>query len=76
MKISDKACGRENVNRPGSIGNSVPAKKLAARINKEEQYMKIADLLGAVMQSGMSPSSNDRIQNSLGGGNMREDLLF
>jgi len=30
--------------------------------------MNIGDLLGAVMQSGMTPSANDRLRNSLGGG--------
>lgn len=30
--------------------------------------MNISDLLGAMMQSGMAPSTNDRLRNSLGGG--------
>ena len=30
--------------------------------------MNISDLLGAMMQSGMSPSSGDRMRNALGGG--------
>jgi uncharacterized membrane protein YebE (DUF533 family) len=30
--------------------------------------MSINDLLGAMMQSGMAPSSNQRLQNALGGG--------
>ncbi len=30
--------------------------------------MNITDLLGAVMQSGMSPSSGDRMKNALSGG--------
>ncbi len=30
--------------------------------------MNISDLLGAVIQSGMAPSSNDRLRNALGGG--------
>lgn len=30
--------------------------------------MGISDLLGAMMQSGMAPSSNQRLQNALGGG--------
>ena len=30
--------------------------------------MSISDLLGAMMQSGMAPSSNQRLQNALGGG--------
>lgn len=30
--------------------------------------MNIGELLGAVVQAGMSPSSNERIKNSLGGG--------
>jgi uncharacterized membrane protein YebE (DUF533 family) len=30
--------------------------------------MNISDLLGAMMQSGMSPSSGDRMKNALGGG--------
>ena len=29
--------------------------------------MNISDLLGAMMQSGMSPSSGDRMRNALGG---------
>lgn len=36
--------------------------------------MNISDLLGAMMQSGMTPSSNDRMRNSLGGGSMLESL--
>jgi uncharacterized membrane protein YebE (DUF533 family) len=36
--------------------------------------MKISDLLGSIMQSGMSPSSNDRIQSSLGGGGILDSL--
>lgn len=39
--------------------------------------MNISDLLGAVIQSGMAPSSNDRLRNALGGGgggNPLEDL--
>ena len=30
--------------------------------------MNISELLGAMVQSGMSASSSDRIKNSLGGG--------
>jgi uncharacterized membrane protein YebE (DUF533 family) len=30
--------------------------------------MKMSDLLGSVMQSGMSPSTHERMRNSLGGG--------
>ena len=30
--------------------------------------MNISDLLGAMVQSGMSPSSGDRMKNALGGG--------
>lgn len=30
--------------------------------------MSISELLGAMMQSGMAPSSNQRLQNALGGG--------
>ena len=30
--------------------------------------MNISDVLGAMMQSGMAPSSNQRLQNALGGG--------
>ncbi|RPJ74093.1 MAG: tellurite resistance TerB family protein, partial [Desulfobacteraceae bacterium] len=30
--------------------------------------MNISDLLGAVVQSGMAPSSSDRLRNALGGG--------
>lgn len=36
--------------------------------------MNISDLLGAVVQSGMTPSSNDRIKNSLGGGSVMDSL--
>jgi uncharacterized membrane protein YebE (DUF533 family) len=36
--------------------------------------MNISDLLGAMMQSGMTPSSNNRMRNSLGGGSMLESL--
>jgi len=36
--------------------------------------MKIEDLLGAVVQSGMSKSSNDRMKNSLGGGGLLDGL--
>jgi uncharacterized membrane protein YebE (DUF533 family) len=36
--------------------------------------MKISDLLGTVMQSGMAPSSTDRVKNSLGGGGALEGL--
>jgi len=36
--------------------------------------MKISDLLGAVVQSGMTESSNDRMQTSLGGGGILEKL--
>jgi len=36
--------------------------------------MKISDLLGAVMQSGMTRSSNDRMKNSMGGGSVLESL--
>jgi len=36
--------------------------------------MKISDLLGAVLQSGMTPSSNDRMKNSMGGGGVLESL--
>jgi len=35
--------------------------------------MSISDLLGAMMQSGMAPSSNQRLQNAFGGGS--GDLL-
>jgi uncharacterized membrane protein YebE (DUF533 family) len=35
---------------------------------QEDAEMNIGDLLGAVMQSGMAPSSNQRLQNALGGG--------
>ncbi|MFO7554317.1 MAG: hypothetical protein R6W88_03865 [Desulfobacterales bacterium] len=30
--------------------------------------MSISDLLGAMMQSGMTPSSNQRLENAFGGG--------
>jgi len=30
--------------------------------------MSISDLLGSMMQSGMTSSSNQRLQNALGGG--------
>lgn len=38
--------------------------------------MNISDLLGAVLQSGMAPSSNERMRNALGGssGNQLESL--
>ena len=36
--------------------------------------MNISDLLGAMMQSGMTPSSTDRMRNSLGGGSALESL--
>ncbi|MBN1473838.1 MAG: tellurite resistance TerB family protein [Syntrophaceae bacterium] len=36
--------------------------------------MNINDLLGAMVQSGMSPSSNQRMKNSLGGGNVLDNL--
>ena len=36
--------------------------------------MNIGDLLGAMMQSGMTPSANDRMRNSLGGGGVLESL--
>ena len=36
--------------------------------------MNITDLLGAVMQSGMSPSSGNRMKNALGGGSLLESL--
>jgi len=36
--------------------------------------MNISDILGAVVQSGMTPSSNDRIKNSLGGGSVLDSL--
>ncbi len=36
--------------------------------------MKITELLGAMVQAGMAPSSNDRMKNSLGGGNVLDNL--
>ncbi len=36
--------------------------------------MNIGELLGAVVQAGMSPSSNDRMKNSLGGGGVLDNL--
>ena len=36
--------------------------------------MNISDLLGAMMQSGISPSSKDRMRNSLGGSSVLESL--
>jgi uncharacterized membrane protein YebE (DUF533 family) len=36
--------------------------------------MNISDLLGAMVQSGMSPSSGDRMKNALGGGSLLESL--
>jgi uncharacterized membrane protein YebE (DUF533 family) len=36
--------------------------------------MNIGDLLGAMVQSGMTPSSNDRMRSSLGGGGVLESL--
>ena len=35
---------------------------------RKDDKMNISDLLGAMMQSGMSPSSGDRMKNALGGG--------
>jgi uncharacterized membrane protein YebE (DUF533 family) len=42
----------------------------------QEDQMNISDLLGAVMQSGMTPSSHQRLQNAFGsgGGNILESL--
>jgi uncharacterized membrane protein YebE (DUF533 family) len=37
--------------------------------------MNITDLLGAMMQSGISPSTNDRLKNALGGGSGGGGLL-
>jgi uncharacterized membrane protein YebE (DUF533 family) len=42
---------------------------------KEGTPMKISDLLGAMTQSGMSPSSGDRMRNALGGGSGGGSLL-
>jgi uncharacterized membrane protein YebE (DUF533 family) len=36
--------------------------------------MNMSDLLGAMMQSGMAPSSNQRLQNALGGGRSLDNL--
>jgi uncharacterized membrane protein YebE (DUF533 family) len=36
--------------------------------------MNIGELLGAMVQSGMSPSSSDRMRNSLGGGSVMDSL--
>ena len=36
--------------------------------------MNIGELLGAMVQSGMSSSSNDRMKNSLGGGGVLDNL--
>jgi uncharacterized membrane protein YebE (DUF533 family) len=36
--------------------------------------MNLSDLLGAMMQSGIAPSSNQRMQNALGGGSLLENL--
>ena len=36
--------------------------------------MNMGDLLGAVMQSGMAPSSTDRLRHSLGGGGGSDSL--
>ena len=36
--------------------------------------MKITDLLDAVVQSGMTRSSNDRLKNSMGGGSVLDKL--
>ena len=36
--------------------------------------MNIAELLGALVQTGMSPSSSDRMRNSLGGGSVLDSL--
>lgn len=37
--------------------------------------MNISDLLGAVMQSGMAPSSTDRLRNAMGGGGSGGNIL-
>jgi hypothetical protein len=36
--------------------------------------MNIGELLGAMVQSGMAPSSNKRMKNSLGGGTIMDSL--
>ena len=36
--------------------------------------MNIGELLGAMVQTGMSPSSSDRMRNSLGGGSVMDSL--
>ncbi|MHB8138875.1 MAG: tellurite resistance TerB family protein [Smithellaceae bacterium] len=36
--------------------------------------MNIGELLGAMVQTGMSPSSSERMKNSLGGGNVMDSL--
>ena len=36
--------------------------------------MNIGELLGAMVQTGMSPSSGERMKNSLGGGNVMDSL--
>ncbi|MBN1625161.1 MAG: hypothetical protein JW944_01440 [Deltaproteobacteria bacterium] len=36
--------------------------------------MNIGELLGAMVQTGMSPSTNNRLKNSLGGSSMLEGL--
>lgn len=36
--------------------------------------MNIGEFLGAMVQTGMSPSSSERMKNSLGGGNVMDSL--
>jgi type II secretory ATPase GspE/PulE/Tfp pilus assembly ATPase PilB-like protein len=40
----------------------------------EDKAMNIGELLGAMVQTGMSPSSNSRMKNSLGGDNVMDSL--
>jgi|PlaIllAssembly_1097288.scaffolds.fasta_scaffold1172258_2 hypothetical protein len=45
-------------------------------MEEKEGLMNISDLLGAMLQSGMAPSSSERMRNALGGssGNPLESL--
>ena len=36
--------------------------------------MNMGELLGAMVQTGMAPSSSDRMRNSLGGGSVLDGL--
>jgi uncharacterized membrane protein YebE (DUF533 family) len=48
---------------------------MAPKLCRKEVSMNISDLLGAMMQSGMSASSNQRLRKALGGGSDAGSLL-